>query len=60
MNTTMTEYFHRMTAPNSDLWLTVVTEVKDPENLREPFVLSTHFKKVLDNAAFKPEPCSAR
>lgn len=59
-NTTMTEYLHRMTAPNGDLWLTIVTEVTDPENLREPFVLSTHFKKVPDGTAFKPEPCSAR
>ena len=58
-NTTMTEYFHRMAAPNGDVWLTIVTEVKDPENLREPFVQSTHFKKLPDGAAFKPEPCSA-
>lgn len=58
-NTTMIEYYHRMTAPNGDLWLTIVTEVTDPENLREPFVLSTHFKKLPDGAAFTPEPCSA-
>jgi hypothetical protein len=57
-NTTITEYFHRMAAPNGDIWLTVVTEIKDPENLREPFVQSTHFKKLPDGAAFKPEPCS--
>ena len=59
-NATMTEYLHRMTAPNGDLWITVVTEVKDPENLREPFVQSTHFKKLAANATFKPEACSAR
>jgi hypothetical protein len=59
-NTTMTEYFHRMPAPNGDVWLTIVTEIKDPENLQEAFVQSTHFKKVPDGAAFKPEPCSAR
>lgn len=59
-NTTMTEYFHRMPAPNGDVWLTVVSEVRDPENLREPFVQSTHFKKLPDGAAFKPDACSAR
>lgn len=59
-NTTVTEYYHRFTAPNGDVWLTVVTEVRDPENLQQPFVQSTHFKKLPDGAAFKPEPCSAR
>jgi hypothetical protein len=59
-NTSMTEYFHRMSAPNGDTWITVVSEIRDPENLREPFVQSTHFKKVPDSTPFKPEPCSAR
>ncbi len=58
-NTTMTEYYHRMTVPTGDLWLTLVTAVTDPEILRVPFVLSTHFKKLPDGAAFTPEPCSA-
>ncbi len=59
-NTTMTEYFHRMAAPNGDTWLTLVSEIRDPENLREPFVQSTHFKKVPDTTAFTPEACSAK
>jgi hypothetical protein len=59
-NATMTEYYHRMTAPNGDVWLTIVSELKDPENLREPFVQSTHFKKLAANATFKPEACEAR
>ena len=59
-NTTMTEYYHRMTAPNGDIWITIVTEVRDPENLREPFVQSTHFKRLPDGAPFRSEPCSAR
>jgi hypothetical protein len=58
-NTTMTEYYHRITAPNGDAWLTIVSEVIDPENLQQPFVLSTHFKKLPDGADFTPEPCSA-
>jgi hypothetical protein len=59
-NATMTEYYHRMTAPNGDVWLTIVSELKDPENLREPFVQSTHFKKLAANAIFKPEACDPR
>jgi hypothetical protein len=59
-NTTITEYYHRMTAPNGDVWLTVVAEITDPDNLREPFVQSTHFKKLPANSAFKPEACEAR
>jgi hypothetical protein len=57
---TVTEYYHRFTAPNGDVWLTVVTEVTDAENLQQPYVQSTHFKKLPDGAAFKPEPCSTR
>src|SRR6266576_2759371 len=59
-NTTMTEYYHRMTAPNGDVWLTVVAEITDPDNLREPFVQSTHFKRLAPNATFRPEACEAR
>ncbi len=59
-DTTMTEYYHRMTVPNGDTWLTIVTEVQDPENLREPFVQSTHFKKLPADAEFRPEACAAR
>jgi hypothetical protein len=58
-NATLTEYYHRIAAPNGDAWLTIVTEVTDPETLPLPFVLSTHFKKLPDGAAFTPEPCSA-
>ena len=59
-NTTMTEFYHRMTAPNGDVWITVVAEISDPDNLREPFVQSTHFKRLAPNATFKPEACEAR
>ena len=58
-DTTMTEYYHRMMAPNGDTWLTVVTEVIDPENLREPYVQSSHFKRLPADAEFNPEPCAA-
>ena len=56
----MTEYYHLMTAPDGDLWITIVTVVEDPDNLRDSWVQSTHFKKLPAGATFKPEPCSAR
>jgi hypothetical protein len=43
-----------------DVWLTVVAEITDPDNLREPFVQSTHFKRLAANATFEPEACEAR
>ena len=58
-NAVLTEFYHRLAAPNGDTWLTIVTEVTDPETMVQPFVLSTHFKKLPDGAAFTPEPCSA-
>jgi hypothetical protein len=57
---TLTEHFHLMPAPNGDTWLTIVSELADPENLRDPFVQSTHFKKLPAGAPFRPEPCSAQ
>ena len=58
-NATVTEYFHRQTAPNGDEWILHISEVTDPENLRQPWVQSSHFKKLPAGAAFDPEPCSA-
>jgi len=59
-NTVLTEYYHRMTAPNGDQWLTLISELRDPQYYSETWVVSTHFKKVPDNSAWNPEPCSAR
>jgi len=59
-NANLTEYYHRMTAPNGDQWLTVISEVRDPQYLSETWVISSHFKKVPDNAGWSPEPCSAK
>jgi len=59
-NATLAEYFHRQTAPNGDEWILHISEVTDPENLRQPWVQSSHFKKLPAGAPFSPEPCSAR
>ena len=59
-NANLTEYYHVMTAPNGQKWLTVIAELKDPQYLSETWVVSEHFKKVPDDSRWNPEACSAR
>lgn len=58
--TTVREYYDLFTERNSDVWFTVTTIVEDPENLTEPFVTSTNFKKQADANGWNPRPCTAR
>jgi hypothetical protein len=57
-NTTVTEFYDRLHAPNGDDWLVVLTEVRDPEYLAMPFVTTTHFKKLPDATGWSPQPCA--
>ena len=61
-NAVLTEYFSRTTEPNGDSWLIVTHVVDDPQYLTQPFIRSTHFKKLPDSAStsWAPEACSAR
>jgi hypothetical protein len=62
-NTVVTEWYDVITGapPNGTAtYLVIDTEVNDPQYLTQPFVTSTHFKKLPDNAAFNPEACAAR
>jgi hypothetical protein len=59
-DTTLTEYWDRISAPNGDEWLVVSTEVRDPQYLSSPFITSTHFKKQPDAKGWMPEVCSAK
>ena len=61
-NAVLTEYFSRTAEPNGDSWLIVTHIVEDPQYLTQPFIRSTHFKKLLDSASISwaPEACSAR
>jgi hypothetical protein len=59
-NASLTEYYHRMTAPNGDQWLNVIAEIRDPQYLSETWVISSQFKKIPDNSGWSPESCSAR
>jgi hypothetical protein len=61
-NAVLTEYFSRTTEPNGDSWLIVTHILEDPLYLTQPFIRSTHFKKLPDSAStsWTPEPCSTR
>jgi hypothetical protein len=45
---------------NKTTYLVVNTEVYDPLYLTQPFVTSTHFRKLPANTLLKPEACTAR
>jgi hypothetical protein len=60
-NAVLTEYFSRTIEPNGDSWLILTSIVEDPQYLTGPFIRSTHYKRLPDtNAAWEPEPCSAK
>jgi hypothetical protein len=59
-NAVVTEYFDRLPQPNGDTLLLVKTIVEDPQYLAQPFITSTHYKKIPDNQGWNPTPCSAR
>ena len=61
-NAVLTEYWSRATEPNGDSWLIVTHIVEDPQYLTQPFIRSTHFKKLPDSvfSSWTPEVCSAR
>jgi hypothetical protein len=58
-NTVVNEWYDYIASPAGDL-MVINTEVVDPQNLNQPFVTSTHFRKLPDGSTFTPEPCSAQ
>ena len=59
-NTTMEEYFDVVKERNGDTLLVVTQVITDPMYLRQPFMISTHFKKQASDAGWKPSECSPR
>ena len=59
-NATVTEYFARIDEDNGDSYLVITTTVADPTYLTEPYLTTTHFKKLPDDSAWNPLPCAAR
>ena len=59
-NATLTEYFDMIKEQNGEIMLVVTTVTTDPQYLREPFIITSHFKKQAGDDGWKPAPCSAR
>ena len=58
-NASLTEYFEVLTQPNGTPLLVVTIVTTDPEYLRQPFVISSQFKKEAGDAKWSPTACSA-
>lgn len=56
---TVIEYFDLARERNGDLLLVVTTIVDEPKYLRQPFIVSTQFKKQRDAQGWNPTPCSS-
>lgn len=59
-NAKVEEDFDSFKTPNGDRWLVVTTIVTDPQYLTEPFITSTHFKKLPDASGWNPTPCETK
>ena len=58
-NATVTEYFDIVRERGGDLLLVVTSVVDDSKYLRQPFIVSTQFKKQPDAKGWDPTPCSS-
>ncbi len=56
-NATLEEYYDSFKEINGDVWLVVTTIVTDPQYLAQPFVTSSHFKKLPGSTGWDPTPC---
>ena len=54
----MSEYWEVNGEPDGDQWLTVTTELTDPEYLQTAFYFTSIFQKEPDGSKWDPTPCS--
>jgi len=59
-NAGLTEYYDLVKERNGDQLLVVTIVVTDPMYLREPFIISSHFKKLPNDSGWNPTACSSR
>jgi hypothetical protein len=59
-NAVLTENYDMIKEHNGDIMLVVTIVVTDPQYLREPFIITSHFKKQASDSGWNPTPCSAR
>jgi len=55
----LTEYFDVVRGRNGDVLLMVTSIVDDAKYLRQPFIVTTQFKKQADAKGWEPTPCSS-
>jgi hypothetical protein len=55
----LTEYFDVVRSRNGDMLMMVTSIVDDPKYLRQPYILTTQFKKQADSKGWDPTPCSS-
>ena len=58
-NAVMTEYWDVYKRPNGEEWLTITTQVEDPQYLRNARLVAPLFKKEPDGSKWDPTPCSS-
>jgi hypothetical protein len=56
-NASLEEYFDSFKELNGDVWLVVTSIVTDPQYLTQPFITSTHFKKLASASGWDPTSC---
>jgi hypothetical protein len=59
-NAVLTEHWDLFTRENGEQWLTVTTQLEDPQFLSQPRLVAIPFKKESDGGKWDPTPCSAR
>ncbi len=59
-DTTLTEHYRITKEPNGDVWLNFSMMAEDPQYLKEPWIVTYHFKKEPDGSKWTPLPCSVK
>ena len=59
-NAVLTENWDLYKRPNGEEWLTITTQIEDPQNLRNAKLIAPLFKKEPNGAKWDPTPCSSR
>ena len=59
-NAVLTEYWDVYKRPNGETWLTITTQLDDPQYLRATRLSAPIFKKEADASKWDPTPCSSR
>jgi hypothetical protein len=59
-NAVMTEHWDLYKRPNGEEWLTITTQIEDPQYLPNVRLVAPIFKKEPDGSKWEPTPCSSR